>query len=129
MTEKWPILYGKASTGKIKTWKIWVEKNSDGTATIHTDHGYEDGEIQRAMVKVATGKNIGRSNETTPYEQAVSEAAAKWEKKKDKKYVAKRADLKKVAEQPLPMLAHDFKKRGKAIEWPAYVQPKLNGIR
>jgi ATP-dependent DNA ligase len=29
----------------------------------------------------------------------------------------------------LPMLAHDFKKRGHDIVWPAYVQPKLNGIR
>lgn len=28
-----------------------------------------------------------------------------------------------------PMLAMDYKKRGHNIKWPAYIQPKLNGIR
>jgi DNA ligase-1 len=122
-------LYGTATNGKIKVWKIWVEPSSTGTATILTDHGYEDGEKQRASVTVLKGKNVGRSNETTPYQQACLEATSKWNKKTDRKYVSKKADLKKVAEQMLPMLAHDFKKRGKSIDWPAYVQPKLNGVR
>jgi len=28
-----------------------------------------------------------------------------------------------------PMLAHEYDKRGKSIHWPAWVQPKLDGIR
>jgi DNA ligase 1 len=126
--KKWPVLYGKSSTGKIKTWKIWVQENSNETATILTEYGYEDGEVQCATVTVMNGKNIGRANATTPYEQACSEAESKWKKKQDKKY----AETKKGLEgdsNPLPMLAVDFKKRGHSIEWPAFIQPKLNGIR
>jgi len=128
-TGPWKTLYGKSSTGKIKIWKIWVERGRDGIANIITEHGYEESEkLQRATVKITSGKNVGRSNETTPYEQAVLEATAKWEKKRDKKYTV---DKKELFENraPLPMLALDFKKRGKSMEWPAFTQPKLNGIR
>ncbi len=128
--KRYPTLYGKASTGKIKLWKIRVRKNRDGTADVVTEHGYEDSEeLQEAIVKIVAGKNIGRSNETTPFEQACSEAESKWKKKQDKKYVQTRSDLKKVDDSPYPMLAHEFQKRGKDIKWPAYVQPKLNGVR
>lgn len=131
MKKTFPTLYGQSSTGKVKIWKIWVEGNKDGTATIFTDHGYEEGEIQRATVTVYTGKNVGRTNETTPFEQACAEAESKWNKKCDKKYFPNRKDAvgKKKDRILLPMLAHDYKKRGHDIDWPAYVQPKLNGIR
>jgi DNA ligase-1 len=124
-----PTLYGKASTGKIKIWKVWVEAGVTGVATIITEHGYEDGEIQQARVKIMDGKNIGRSNETTPFQQACLEAESKWNKKRDKKYVTDKKELGKEDDVLLPMLAHDFKKRGHKIDWPAFVQPKLNGIR
>jgi len=123
-----PVLYGKSSIDKVKIWKTWVEENRDGTATIFTDHGYEDGEIQRATNTILNGKNIGKANETTTFDQACSEAESKWNKKRDKKYFPNKSDLDKDY-KPLPMLAHDFKKRGKDIDWPAYIQPKLNGIR
>ena len=126
---EWPVLYGKSSTGKIKVWRIKVEKQENGTAKIITKHGYEDSdELQTAIVRVTLGKNIGRSNETTPYEQACSEASSKWEKKRDKKYAVSK---KKLASNTtvLPMLALDYKKRFKSIEWPALAQPKLNGVR
>jgi DNA ligase-1 len=122
----WKTLYGKASTGKIKVWTIWVER-SKGFATIVTEHGYEDSEkLQRSTVKVMSGKNIGRSNETTPYEQAVLEATSKWEKKK-KRYATSKEGL--GDQKILPMLAQDYKKRFKSIEYPALGQPKLNGVR
>lgn len=127
--KRWPTLYGKASTGKVKVWRIWAEENGNGTATILTEHGYEDGEMQRATVTLFGGKNIGRANETNSFQQACLEATSKWNKKRDKKYVLEKADLKKIDNSPLPMLAQDFKKRSKDIEWPAYIQPKLNGIR
>ncbi|KKK63526.1 hypothetical protein LCGC14_2993400, partial [marine sediment metagenome] len=126
---EWPFLYGKSSTGKIKVWRIKVKKQKDGTAEIITQHGYEDSdELQKAVVRVIFGKNIGRSNETTPYEQACSEAASKWEKKKDKKYFASKKEMESDT-TVLPMLALDYEKRFKSIEWPALAQPKLNGVR
>jgi DNA ligase-1 len=130
MKKAFPKLYGQASTGKVKTWEIWVEGLKDGTAIIYTQHGYEDGEQQTATVKVTEGKNLGNARETTPFEQACSEAESKWNKKRDKKYFPLRSDaLKKDKGVLLPMLAQDYKKRGHDITWPAYVQPKLNGIR
>ncbi len=126
---EWPFLYGRSSTGKIKVWRIKVKKQKNGTAEIITQHGYEDSdELQKAVVRVIFGKNIGRSNETTPYEQACSEAASKWEKKKDKKYFASKKEMESDT-TVLPMLALDYEKRFKSIEWPALAQPKLNGVR
>ena len=78
-------LYARSSTGKTKVWRIWAEEIKQG-ALIITEYGYEDSdEMQRAAVTIREGKNVGRSNETTPYEQACAEAEAKWQKKKDKK--------------------------------------------
>ena len=124
---EWPTLYGTASTGKIKVWKVKARKKKDGSAEIITEHGYEDSdELQQAVVKVTVGKNIGKANETSPYEQACSEATSKWEKKK-KRYATSKAGLKD--QKILPMLAVDYKKRFKSIDYPALGQPKLNGIR
>lgn len=135
-----PTLYGESSHGKRKVWSIRVEKR--GTfGVIITEHGYEDGKMVSNERVVEVGKNIGKRNETTPVEQAISEAQSAWNKKKDAGYVAD-ADVC-VAEDPdsdcepaqaasvapLPMLAHDFNKRGKDIKFPCYVQPKLDGVR
>lgn len=126
MKKTFPTLYAPSSTGKTKVWRIWAEEVKQG-ALIVTEYGYEDSDdLQRAAVTIREGKNLGRSNETTPFEQACSEAEAKWQKKKDKKYTEGSVKRTKIL---LPMLAQDFKKREHAIEWPAFVQPKLNGVR
>ena len=126
MNKLWPALYGKSSTGKIKIWKIRVVKKTK-TAEIVTEHGYMDSEeLQEARVRITEGKNVGCSNETSPYQQACLEAEAKWKKKQDKKYTTEKSGKSDLL---LPMLALDYKKRGKSIEWPAFAQPKLNGIR
>jgi DNA ligase-1 len=124
---EWPVLYGMASTGKIKVWRIKVQKKKDGSADIVTNHGYEDSdELQESRVWITLGKNIGKANETSPYEQACSEATSKWEKKK-KRYATSKKGLKD--QKILPMLALDYKKRFKSIDYPALGQPKLNGVR
>jgi DNA ligase-1 len=126
MKKVFPTLYAKASTGKIKVWKIRAEGNKTG-AFIVTDYGYEDSEeLQSTTVEVNKGKNIGRANETTPFEQACLEAESKWNKKQDKKYTTDSSGESNIL---LPMLALDYKKRGKDIEWPALIQPKLDGVR
>jgi DNA ligase-1 len=126
---EWPVLYGKSSTGKVKVWRIKVQKKKNGSAEIITQHGYQESdELQQAVVKVAVGKNIGKANETSPYEQACSQASSKWEKKKDKKY-ATSLRLLRTSKLVLPMLALDYKKRFKSIDYPALAQPKLNGVR
>jgi DNA ligase-1 len=47
-------------------------------------HGYINGKQQVAYRDYNTGKNIGRSNETTPLAQCISETRRKWTDKKEK---------------------------------------------
>jgi len=126
---EFPQLYAFASTKKIKTWSIHVYENDEGHGVITRSHGYLDGKIQINSKIIKKGKNIGKSNETTPYEQAYSEAESEWKSKKDQNYqeeIPKKGDTPNII---LPMLAIDFNKRSHDIQYPAYVQPKLDGVR
>jgi DNA ligase-1 len=123
-----PTLYKLASTGATQQWSIGVDKN-----VIIVNHGQVGGKIQRNEETIKVGKNIGRSNETTPAEQALAEATAKWEGKIKKGYVE---DISRAeaGEKDIDggydcMLAHKFADHGHKISYPAYTQPKLNGHR
>jgi hypothetical protein len=80
-----PELQGEATTGKTKSWSIRVLERGD-TGVIETTHGYVDGKMQVNEKIISVGKNIGKKNETTPLQQAVSEAKASWIKKKESGY-------------------------------------------
>jgi len=126
-----PTLYKKTSTGAIQLWKIQVDNN-----TITTTYGQVDGAMQTASDTIREGKNIGKSNETTPQSQAQLEAAAMWDKKRKKHYVENIEHAKKsivdttvIAGGILPMLAQSYSKHSAKIQFPAAVQPKLDGHR
>lgn len=123
-----PTLYKKTSTGATQMWSIGVDGNN-----IIVNFGQVDGKIQRTEETIKDGKNIGRSNETTPEEQALSEATAKWEGKIKKGYVEDisraQAGEKDIDGGYDCMLAHKFADHGHKIKYPAYTQPKLNGHR
>jgi DNA ligase 1 len=125
-----PTLYSSASTGKIKEWNISVS-HLDSAVEIITVYGYIDGKKTETSRIVNKGKNIGKANETSPYEQAISEAQSKWNKKKDEGYTEKKPTTitKKSGDTVLPMLALDYSKRGHDIQFPCFVQPKLDGVR
>lgn len=138
MADKYlPTLYKKTSTGAIQYWTIAVIANPDHSSgyDIITRYGQVGGKEQETRDSIFTGKNIGKKNETSPYEQAVLEAEAKWEKQKKKGYVesleAAHADeVDDIIEGGVaPMLAHKFSEQAHKIKYPAYVQPKLDGIR
>lgn len=135
-----PDLQGNTLTGKIKLWSIEV-RNQDGNGVIVTTHGQKDGKMQIGEKIITEGKNIGKKNETTPFQQAVSEARAAWTKKRESGYTV--VDDEEVDDEdestgrgkgmdesiPLPMLAHDYNKRGKSIQFPCFVQKKFDGTR
>jgi len=137
-------LFGEASTGKTKMWKISVTEGADGCGIITTIHGYEDGKKQQNEKTVSEGKNKGKRNETTALQQAILEARALYQKKRDSGY-CERSDggssassvvgipasraATTVVEVPAPMLAHDFNKRGSSIAFPCFVQRKYDGTR
>lgn len=97
--------------------EYWSLKK-DGTESIR----------QRSEPKLIKGKNIGKSNETSPLQQARLEFLSIIEKQKDKGYhlVGKEAKV-----EFLPMLAQTYKDTKFAKLWPtvAYSQPKVDGIR
>jgi DNA ligase-1 len=80
--------------------------------------------------KACKGKNIGKSNETTPEQQAISEMLSKIQEKISEGYceTIEKAENSTVI---LPMLAKDYKKESHKIDWnkPVFVQPKLDGMR
>lgn len=141
-TYSWPELYRITDDGTTLFWKISVEGTPMATlarhapATIHTEHGQLHTSFpQHGETNIYEGKNIGRSNETTPLEQALFEAHAKYLLKLAKGYHVSQNTQRHVLSQthyhfPLgPMLAHKFNEQGHKIQWPAYCQPKLDGIR
>lgn len=129
-----PILYKKTSTGKIQRWQVCVE-DILGTPTISNYYGQLDGKTQKSVERVTEGKNIGRSNETSAWEQAVSQAKSRWEKQKKKGYVESITDAESGKTDELikggifPILAHKFSEQGHKIKYPALAQPKLDGHR
>lgn len=114
-------LYGLDKGGKYKIWQCFTVG-----AEIHVIHGQEGGKLQE-KITVAKGKNIGRSNETSPEQQAISEAQSKINKQKDKGYREDKAELEELP--LLPMLAHDYLKQGHRISYPCYTSVKLDGVR
>lgn len=144
-----PCLYGEASTGKVKQWTIHVHEE-DNCGVLSIEHGYEGGKLQTIQKVIREGKNLGKKNATTAVQQAVQEARSQWLKKKESGYLERSSpsthDEKEEEEDveqgqgqgrgkgqdatvPSVMLAHDYHKRGKDIQFPCYVQPKLDGTR
>ena len=124
-----PLLSGKDSKGNQRDYQIWAEKNEDGSATIKKRWGLYGMKQQENSRVVSKGKNIGRANETTPFQQACLEAEASWKLKCDSGYFDGSKKTSGDTEVKLPMLAHPYIKRKHHIKWPAFCQPKLDGMR
>ena len=134
---KFPKLFKKTSTGAIEFWE--VEASSVlldiPCGTIRTYWGQVGGKTQEAEDIIRVGKNLGKANETTSFQQAELEAQAQWEKKLKKGYVKSLEDavagkVDSVIEGGIsPMLAHRYDEQGHKIVFPAYAQPKLDGHR
>ena len=130
-TKNFAPLYSLNSNGSIQRWSISVEDNR-----IIKEYGQIGGKTQTVSDIIKKGKNVGKSNETTPEDQAIAEATSQWEKKLKSGYSKTEFDAKagKVDDKFVtggiePMLAHKFRDHESKIEYPCYAQPKLDGIR
>jgi DNA ligase 1 len=117
------LIFSRSSDGKIEQWRIEVEGNKYRTIS-----GQTDGKQTTYKWTVCSGKNVGRSNETTDEEQAMKEAEAKFKKQLKGNYHRKVEDVDN-ARFIEPMSAHEFKKRFKGDFTNLYSQPKLDGMR
>jgi DNA ligase-1 len=78
-------LYAYDSSGRIKTWEIQT-LDKLVKATVVVKSGLLNGKLTSKSTDILSGKNIGKANQTTPLEQANSEAQSKWAKKKKEGY-------------------------------------------
>lgn len=126
-----PPLYKYETDGSPRFWRVAV-RVANGIGFVVSWFGRLDGAIQTTFKTVNEGKNIGKTSETTPIEQAVAEATAGWTKQKKKLYYESLEEAKTDSKETTefqPMLAHKFEDRGKGLVFPCFGQPKLDGIR
>lgn len=123
-------LYKIDSTGRVRVWTIDVFPNTDGTATVEVGNGVLDGKLRVEPSVIREGKNAGRSNETTPLEQAIKESESATTKKQRLGY-AKTIQGAKLSKElcKRPQLALNFNERNHDLPDIIGIQPKLNGIR
>ena len=87
--------YRKDSKDKIRVWTIRVDVISNNESHIITEDGVLGGKLKGSVTPITEGKNIGKINETSPYEQAVKDAYTEIDKKEKKGYGEDINNLKK----------------------------------
>lgn len=139
-----PTLYQKTQTGAIQQWTISVDTalgpGDEVWGVLVTEHGQVGGKLQTTSDTIREGKNPGKKNATTPLQQAEKEAKARWTKQLKKGYVdtiaaAEAGEVDAVITGGVPPMLAPNKSYpkdpdlAKAIEFPCYYQPKLDGMR
>jgi ATP-dependent DNA ligase len=117
-----PTLYKIDSKGKTR---VWIANVIDDTIVVH--HGIDGGQLIEETT-VCTSKNVGRSNATSPEQQAIAEGLALWTKKIERD--GYKEDLNDTTKFIAPMLARDYSKLSHQVpDVSLYLSPKLDGVR
>ncbi len=121
-----PTLFSRTSTGAIQEWRIVVDGNS-----YYVIAGQQNGKQVTSEPTICEAKNVGRANATTPSEQALSEAQAKWDKKVKLGYTTDVTKIDSSTSFVEVMLAKSFDDYRTKLDWKSglIVQIKLNGSR
>ena len=123
--KKYPVMFKLNTNGKtINQWQICVDGDR-----FFTIEGLQNGALTTSKPTICKGKNIGRANETTDAEQAISEAESKIQKKKDKGYTE---DITKVSTCKTtfsPMLAFTYEDYIGKVQFPVLCSRKIDGLR
>jgi DNA ligase-1 len=130
--KSWPMLYKKATTGKIQEWEISL--NPKGTTVeIVTTYGQRGGKKVTTYETISEGKNEGKANATSVLDQATKEAEAKWKKQQDRRHYSLDATGGESADKrgKACMLAKSFEDyQDEVPETGTFaLQPKLDGFR
>lgn len=78
-------VYAKNNAGKVLEWYAEIE-NKDSLVTIRINYGELGGKMIVDTEKVLQGKNLGKANETTPFQQAVNQVESRYRRKKKQGY-------------------------------------------
>ncbi len=144
-----------AQHGKVREWSIVLSMyNADGVqvpirstdAAVPDGHytiyqtvsGYSGMKMTTSADTIVTvGKNLGRKNETNPLTQAFKECQSKFAAKIKAGYsehLPVQADegsssSKQTSTVPFPMAVKTWKDHHDKLQYPLYIQPKLDGVR
>jgi ATP-dependent DNA ligase len=141
----WNLLDEKQVKIKPEYYEVGSKVPSNIRAEAWAETGIETGKITRSAPSyISSPVNEGKSNERNVFQQALIYARAQWLKKKDKGCKETKEDEKKKGKKGkngkidlayvnnvmyFPMLAKPFKDGEKHLQYPLYIQPKLDGVR
>ena len=114
-------LYSKDSKGELRVWSIYTEG-----AEVIVKHGKFGGKIQEKRY-TAESKNQGKANETTPEQQSVLEAEAKYVKQLKSGYFADKDDALAFDEWA-PVKCHAYNDYKGKLVYPCNGGVKLDGM-
>ena len=124
----WLISENKA--GNKKFWRLHIVRDGEH---YHTQTEWysitttgKESKKQLSEPYYAQPTNVGRANQRNSQQQADFEFDAIIKKQMDKGF---HREGEKSKTLPMPMLAHKFKDNKSKVEFPVFVQPKLNGMR
>lgn len=116
---KLDILYKETKTGAIQQYDVEAIGN-----TYVVTQGQVGGAMQE-YITVCEPKNVGKKNESSGEEQAITEAIAKHTKKMKGGYTT---DPSGTVIVKLPMKVKNYHDQMKNVKFPCYESPKLNGV-
>lgn len=123
-------LIGENKSGNKKFWRLHILR--DGIDYFTQSEWYQTSKTGKETKRqfsepyYAAQTNEGRANARDSKTQAEFEFDAIIKKQRDKGFGY---DGEKRLMYPMPMLAHKFRDHSQKLDWPVYVQPKLNGMR
>lgn len=123
-------LIAENKNGGRKYWRLYMTQYNDKYYT--QTHWYQITKTGRASKEqysdpyYCAPTNVGRANERNSKDQAEFEFDAILKKQRDKGFLY---EGEKSKSHQMPMLAHKFRDHTDKVEWPCYIQPKLNGMR
>lgn len=120
-----PKLYALSKSGQIRSFRIRCRKYREDLVIMTTKKKVEPkGKITYDKYTYTEGKNLGRANETSAWEQCCREAESMFNRLKDKGY---QEGIPSDESEMKPMLA--IKWDESKVIYPCMVQAKLDGVR
>lgn len=124
-------LYTLDSKNKVRVWSVnsSLIPNKEGYIELEIIHGVLNGKLQSKFRYVKSGKNIGKSNETSLEQQALSEINSLYDKQFKLSYYENIEDFV-VAKKP--NLAYTLESKQHTLDFNKnvyYLSPKYDGIR
>lgn len=130
--QRLPRMYALSKTGSVRVYEIEVHDMGDHAVMTTRKKVTMNGKWTEDKYEYWTGVNIGKSNETTYLEQALSEAQSAWNRLRDAGFTTTIPNPETrfntdANGQIKPMLAISFNE--KKIKFPCLCQPKYDGVR